>query len=102
MKYDPYNVSHPSGIHGPGSAGIPLAYQAATHDRAKPAQSDPDFGQDFAAAEEARAEELSRTLEAEADQASQAEAERYQDWAPCQMYGHNFGPDGCLDCGEDF
>ena len=86
MRYDPYNVDHPS--------GIPLAYQAATHDL--------DFGQDFAAAEEARAEGLSRAGEAEADQASQAEAERYQDWTPCQMYGHELIPATglCADCGE--
>jgi len=96
MKYDPYNVSHPS--------GIPLAYQAATHD--------PDFGQDFAAAEQARAEESSRVQEAQADamilcadlldEVQEKIVEHFQDWTPCQMYGHNFGPDGCLDCGEDF
>lgn len=84
--YDPHNVSHPS--------GIPLAYQRSTHD--------PEFGRDFEPAESARAEELSRAQEDAANVSSQAEAERYQDWTPCQMYGHDFGPDGCLDCGEDY
>jgi hypothetical protein len=84
--YDPHNVSHPS--------GIPLAYQAATHD--------PEYGHDFEPAEASRAEDLSRAQEARMDEISQAIAEAYQDWTPCQMYGHNFGPDGCLDCGEDY
>jgi hypothetical protein len=92
--YDPHNVSHPS--------GIPLAYQASTHDRAEPAQSDPEYGRDFEPAEAARAEELSRAQEARMDEISRVIAEAYQDWTPCQMYGHNFGPDGCLDCGEDY
>jgi hypothetical protein len=89
MKYDPFNVKH--------SSGTPLAYQAATHDD--------EYGQDFAAAEEARAEEaraeeLSRAQEDQAD--AQAEAERYQDWTPCQMYGHEVIPVTglCADCGE--
>ena len=27
----------------------------------------------------------------------------WQGWTSCEMYGHNFDPEGttCLDCGED-
>jgi hypothetical protein len=75
---------------------------------------DPDYGQDFAAAEEARAEELSRAQEAGADADAQAEADRYnyldeaqaqiiehyQSWTPCQVYGHVFEDGRCADCSE--
>lgn len=60
MTYDPHNVKHPS--------GIPLAYQASTHD--------PDFGRDFAAADEADRELVSRSEENAADLAAQADANR--------------------------